>query len=193
MRAVDFEHADRNGKGKAPRPCASWIEIEHAFVAARAVIDSRLVGVAADDDIDSGSNGIKIEFIQIVDEIEVLSGELDKIGCRQLRRASCAIDVAANRCDRRELAKSIENGRIADVTRVENMIAAAQRIQSFRPQQTVCVGDHADAHRSSAYLSSWQVALATICNRKKLNYFLRMSCFFETTCVKVTSAQENAR
>jgi hypothetical protein len=62
----------------------------------------------------------------------------------QLRQAESRVDVPANRGHRRDCPEAVEDADRADVSCVEDVVDARERVDHLGSQKTVRVGDHAD-------------------------------------------------
>ena len=56
-----------------------------------------------------------------------------------------AVDITADRRDRGDASQRVDDGGIADVARVQNTIDAVEGCQRLGAQQSVGIGDDADA------------------------------------------------
>jgi hypothetical protein len=61
-----------------------------------------------------------------VEHVDAAAIEFDQLSGWQMTARTVLIDIAANGRDRRYRAKNIEDGWIADIARVENMIRTVQ-------------------------------------------------------------------
>src|SRR5580698_430935 len=83
-------------------------------------------------------------------EIESESPEVDHLRCRQLRTSPGPVDIAANGSQWSDRAQFIEDRRIADIARMQNMVDAGQRGDRLRSKQAMRVGDDPNPHRLRA-------------------------------------------
>lgn len=81
----------------------------------------------------------------LVNDVEDAAMYGDDGGERQATCPAIGIVVAAHRSDRRQSAQAIEHAGIADVAGVNDVVGAAQQRHGFRAQQSVSIGDEADA------------------------------------------------
>ena len=79
----------------------------------------------------------------------VAAAQLDEFRRRQSRAPPGSVDVAANRGQRRDRAERIENGRVANVSGMKDVIDASQRCNRLGSKQAVSIGDDAYPHRRS--------------------------------------------
>ena len=96
--------------------------------------------------------GIQIELLHIVQHVDAVAAELDQLGGRQMAACAAFVDVAANRCHRSDFGQGGENLWISDISGVKDMFCTLQCLERFRAQQTVGIGNHADAHWARARL-----------------------------------------
>ena len=75
--------------------------------------------------------------------------ELDGFGGGQITAESAVVDVTANCGEWRDGPQSVENLVIANVTGMQDVVAAGECLDGFRTQQSVSIGDDADAHANS--------------------------------------------
>ena len=80
-------------------------------------------------------------YVHLADDQHVVQRQ----GHRPWRR----VDVAAHGHGRRDRAQPVEDLWSADIARVDDVVRSLQRRQCLRAQQTVGVGDHADAEPAS--------------------------------------------
>jgi hypothetical protein len=67
-----------------------------------------------------------MKSVQVVQQIEVVTFEEDNFCFRQFARWAFAVDVAADRGDGSDLFEFIEDGDLADVAQVEDVIDTGQ-------------------------------------------------------------------
>jgi hypothetical protein len=100
----------------------------------------------ADDNLNPCSDRIEVKHMQIVQHVNAASIQLDHLGLRQQGTRAASIYIPANRGDRSQLSKLVENRWIAHVAGVEDVFDAAKRLDGFGSQQAVRVGDDTDSH-----------------------------------------------
>ena len=83
--------------------------------------------VAEDYSRKSCGSRIKIEFLNIVDDIETHTSDLQHIRFGKVLAPGCDINVSPDRRDRRKLAQLAENRGIANVAGMHDGICSAQR------------------------------------------------------------------
>ena len=83
--------------------------------------------------------------MHIVQHVDAATTAFDQLGGRQTAARTALVDIAADGGHRRYRAQSIQDGGIADIAGVENMLRTLQGFQRFRTQQTVRVRNDADA------------------------------------------------
>ena len=99
-------------------PGASWIEVKHAIVR----LYHSFVGVADHNDCGAVRCGMKRELRPLVDHVDDATCYADTLRQRKVQGPSVSVDVSPHGCDRRYIAKSIENSRRPDITRVQDEI-----------------------------------------------------------------------
>jgi len=149
-RSLDDQPSHADGQFEPPRPSAPGIEIKNAI--ARLVLG--YVAVPINYCLESGGLRFEIELRKIVQHVNRDPSDLDYFRLRQLARPCCLVDVSANRGHGRDECKLVENFRIADIARVNDVLRSAQCFERFRPQQAVGVGDDADEDGSSQFSGS---------------------------------------
>jgi len=92
------------------------------------------------------SRRIKVQILQPMQDVEVCSANLRYICLRQHSRPNRGINVAAHSRYWRDVLKLPENPRVANITCMDDRFDSLERGESFRAEQAMCVGDHAD-HR----------------------------------------------
>ena len=102
------------------------------------------MGVPAHYNLKSCRFRFQIQFVQIVQNVDRDAADFEHIGGGNLLRPGVAIHVAANRGNWRNLSQPFQDGRIADVAGMNDVVRAAQRGQSLRTKQSVSIGDDAD-------------------------------------------------
>ena len=116
--------------------------------------------MTADDDLKTCGGRINIERSDVVNHADLHRTSLEDADLRNAHRPCVAVVVAANGRHGSNTGKCFEDARIADVARMDNEIAAAQRCQCFRPHQTMGVrhdaytqvrGEHAQRYLTRGY------------------------------------------
>jgi len=142
---VDRDPTAGDGELEAARAAGAGVHVEDAFVSA----DLGFVTVAAEDACEACRCGVEVQLMHVVEQIEFFASEGDQLGLRQLRARPLRVDVAANRGEWRDVGQGFEDGRVAYVAEMQNMIRTGQQRQQFRPQQPMRVRHHSDSHRHS--------------------------------------------
>ena len=105
--------------------------------------------MAADDAGDSGG-GVQVQIVDGVDQVEETAGEFDSFGVGELGAGAVGVDVAADGGHGGDGAQGVEDGGIADVTGVEDVIDdtiwASQGGEDLGAEETVGVGEYAEEH-----------------------------------------------
>lgn len=107
------------------------------------------MGVAKDYGCEAGGVRMKVQIIARMNQVNRFSLELNGFGGRQVATDSFVIDIAANRGEWRDGSQSFEDVVVANIASVQNVIAAGERLHGFRAQQSVSIGDDANAHANS--------------------------------------------
>ena len=131
---------NRHRQPKSPRPRASRIEIQHAIL-------HFLLGpmaVPADDNCKSRRFRLQIQFVQIVKHIDRDAADFEHIRGGDLPGPGFAIHISADRGNWRNLSQLFQDGGIADVAGMNDVVGAAQSGESLRTKQAVGIGDDAD-------------------------------------------------
>lgn len=154
---LGVDEGEGDGEGEAAGAGAARVEVEDAALPR----DRRLVRVAADDGADAGGGGVEVEVVHGVHEVEEVAGELDGLGWREIGAGARGVDVATDGGDGRDLLKGAEDGDLADVAGVEDMVDAGEGGERLGTEEAVGVGEDADAHqarRSVASAAVWVLA-----------------------------------
>ena len=104
---------------------------------------TRLVRVAADHGRKTGGHGI--EVVEVVQDVDEATGDLDHLVSGQSRRPGAPIVVAAHGRDRGDVVQCREYRLVADVARVQDARTAGQGCERRRAHQTVRIRDQTDA------------------------------------------------
>ena len=131
---------DGHRQPKSSRPGAARIEIQHAIL--RFLLGH--MGMPVNHNRKSRRLRFQIKLVQIVQHVDRDAADFEHIRGRNLARPGLAIHVAANRGDRRNLCQLFQNGRIADVAGMNDVVGAAQSGKSLRTKQAVGIGNDAD-------------------------------------------------
>ena len=132
---IQLETRDRHRQIKTPRACASWIEEQDAVE----FRPGRFVRMPAHDDVESRADGIEIELVNVVKNVNRCGICLDNFGFGQGLRPRFRIDISSHGKNRGKSFQRFENFRIANVARMDDQIRAFERAQSLRAQQTMRV------------------------------------------------------
>lgn len=96
---------------------------------------------------------IEIQRYTVMEHVEALPVQLHQLRLGKPPTAPTPIDIPPNRRHRSNLPKLVEDERIADVPRMQNVLGAAQRVHRLRPKQPMRVRDNADQHAYNPILS----------------------------------------
>lgn len=135
-----MEKGDRHRQIETARACASRIEEQDAAMF-RA---GRLVRMSAHDDVKTCGNGIKIERVCVVKDVDSCGICHDDFGFGQGQRPRLRIHISPHGKNRSQIFQRFENFRIAHVARVDDQVRAFQGAQGLRAQQTVRVRNQAN-------------------------------------------------
>ena len=102
--------------------------------------------MARDDDMESRHRRINIECRQVVQYIDGDGIEFDRHRGLQAGRPGAMIVIAAHRLEAGDFPQTAQHRGAANITRMQDVIDAAQGGDSLRPQQIVGVGDNAYFH-----------------------------------------------
>ena len=138
----EFDHGKRDRQLKATRPRAARIQIEDSGIVALL----GLMRVAADDRVEAGGLRFKVKILQLVEHIQMETGDFDNCGWRKFLRPGLRVHVAADGKHRRDKFELRENFRRAHISRVNDELDAVQCALRFRAQKAVSIGDDADPH-----------------------------------------------
>ena len=137
-RDLDPGHCDR--EREAARTRAPGVEEEHPL----ADLGAGTVRVAAHHGREARRGGIEIELGEVVQQVEGQRSDLGHLGRRERVGPRAPVDVPAHRGDGCERTQRLQHLAPADVARVEDVRAAAQRVERLRPHEAVRVRDDAD-------------------------------------------------
>ena len=88
-----------------------------------------------------------MERVEIVQHVDVVTFEQQNLGFRKSAARSAVIDIAADGGDRCDALKRFEDGRIADISKMQDVLNASEFRNHFGTQQAMRVADDADFHR----------------------------------------------
>lgn len=115
-----MEKRDRHRQIEPPRACASRIEEQDAAVF-RA---GRLVRMPAYDDLESRDDGIKIDRVNVVKDVNRRGICLDDFGFRKSQRPRFRIDISPHGKNGGESFQRFENLWIAHIARMNDQVRA---------------------------------------------------------------------
>ena len=102
------------------------------------------MGMAGDDDLELDGGRVEVEFCEIVKDIQEHTRDLDDLVLAQSARPVALVVVPAHGDDGRDLAKTFENARFADIPGVDDQVGIAQRGARLCSEQAVGVRDDPD-------------------------------------------------
>ena len=94
--------------------------------------------------MEPGRCRVEIQFGHVVEDVDEHLPDLQHFGFADGRSPGISIVVSPHRGDRRNFSERAKNVRVSDVTCVDDIVAAPQRLDRFRPEKTVSVGDKTD-------------------------------------------------
>jgi hypothetical protein len=80
---------------------------------------------------------VEVESREFVKHIQMKWAHYDNFRCRQFLTPSASIDVPTDGKNRRDVAKSLEHFRIADITSVEYELGTSQSLNRLRPNKAM--------------------------------------------------------
>jgi hypothetical protein len=89
---------------------------------------------------------VEVELLHIMQQIEIAAGDGDNFSSGKQGAWAVRVDVAANGGDGSYLRECTQNVRIAHIAEVEDVIGAFEQRQEFGPEETMSVGEDANAH-----------------------------------------------
>ena len=102
--------------------------------------------VAEDDGGDAGGVRMQVQIFARMQHVDQFSVELNGFGGGKIAAHSAVIDVPANCGQGRDGSQCIENVIAANVTGMQDVGATGKCMDGFWTQQSVSIGDDADAH-----------------------------------------------
>jgi hypothetical protein len=93
----------------------------------------------ADDDVESGCGRVRVEFLNIVEHIDMGGTRFNDDGEGQRGSPESVVHVASDGYDRRESFERVENFGLPGVPGVNNQVRPFQRSPGFVAQQAVSV------------------------------------------------------
>src|SRR5687767_11520192 len=100
------------------------------------------MGMAAHDNLETGCGRAQIEFVKVMQNVNVDRIDLSDFSVRNAVSPIVAVVIAANRnhrCDRTQLFEHVER---TDVTGMQNEINTRERRYYFRTYETMSVGNY---------------------------------------------------
>ena len=102
--------------------------------------------MTGDDGIDAGGGGIEVEHQKVVKHVDMAACQFDQLRLGKAAAASATVDIAPDCCQGSDVAQPVEDGGIADVSGVQDVLGIAQRQHGLGPEQAMGVGDDANQH-----------------------------------------------
>lgn len=138
----DAQCREGDGQVEAAWTGAAGIEIEDPLK----LLDRWLVRVAIDDRAYGGGLRAEVEILARVDHVDQAASQLDGLGGGQERAGTVRVDVAPNGGDWRDAGELVEDGGVAYIACVEDVVDSSEGEENLRPEQAVRVGYYADEH-----------------------------------------------
>ena len=127
---------------ESARPRATRIQIQHT----RLKTLGGLVRVAANDGIEPRRLGVKVELLEIVEQIKTAAGGFNNRGKRKLLCPGLRIHIPPNGKDRCNEFELRENFGRANVSGVNDQLHTKQSALGFGTKEAVGIGNDADPH-----------------------------------------------
>ena len=103
--------------------------------------------MTSDHSVDAGGYRVEVERHKIMKHVNVPACQFDQFCLGKLSAASTAIDISPDCRHRSKVAEPVEDGGIADVSGMQDVLGIAQRQHGLGPEQAMGVGDDANQHR----------------------------------------------
>ena len=87
-----------------------------------------------------------MQSVQVVKHVDVMAFEKQHFGLRKTAAWTAAIDIAANRRNRRDIAERFQNRGIAHVAEMQDLFDTGESRNDLGPQQAVRIADDAYFH-----------------------------------------------
>jgi hypothetical protein len=100
--------------------------------------------MARDDDLEPRRDGIEIQLLDVVQDVDRHPADLERGGKWHRPRPRPFVVVASDGRDRGDVPQGIQNLRPADVAGMNDSLDAGERSESLRPKQPVGIGNEPD-------------------------------------------------
>ena len=110
--------------------------------------------MSADHRREGRSSGINFELSDVVQDVQEDAALLDHRGFRDVWKVRSGIAVSQHCRDGSDRLQLLKDGRIANVTRMDEVIATRQGGRCLRPQRTVSIGDQSNSNHDTCMLTS---------------------------------------
>jgi hypothetical protein len=137
---VHTNQSHTDGQFKAPWPCTTGIEQQDTLLP----LNGGLMRMTADNGAEAPGDGIKIEIVEIMEDIDAGFCDFKDFEPRKVQRILCLIDIAPHRHHRRYLAQTFKHLLMADITGMHNQINFFQNFECFGSNQAMGVGYDTD-------------------------------------------------
>ena len=125
---IQARHSD--GQLKPARAGASWIDVEHAIT----FKFSRLMGMPANNDVETGGRRVQVEGVHVVKNVEEDFARFRHRRFGQRPGPIGGVHVSAHGNDRSEFPQRSEDFRLAYITGMKNQLRTTKRLERLRTQ-----------------------------------------------------------
>jgi len=146
----DLEKAYGDGQAEPPRARAPGIHVQHPIP----LRNGGLVRMARDYDLKPRRDGIEIQLLDVVQNVDPYAADLERGGGRYGLSPGTLVVVASHSIDGGDLPQRVQDLRSADVTSVNDALYARERGHGLRAQESMGVGNEADGDAGRAYRGS---------------------------------------
>lgn len=150
--AVDDDLADGDGKRETARTGTAGIHEQHTAP----FFNERFVGMPRHDRTNTCGSRLDVKLREIVYDVEAELSYLQELGFVEALCPRTLVVVSSYGSDRRDGVEFLKNTFVADVTSVDDEVAALQELLRRRPEETVSVGNEAYANHERVRLSTTQ-------------------------------------
>jgi hypothetical protein len=105
--------------------------------------------VAANNDVNPARNGIELQRLEVVQDVDAASAEGYRLSLRIMFRPVAGIDVPSDRNDRRNPLEFGDNVWRTDIAGVDDMRHACEALLNLRAQEPVSVRDDSNSEHEA--------------------------------------------
>lgn len=149
VRRPDVKASQRHRKGEPPGTDAPGVQVEDRAH----LLDPASVGMPVDHDRHAGRRRIEIQVFGNVDDVEQTTGHLHRLPKRQSRQRS-TVHVAPDGRDGGDLGQSLKDGRVPDVSGMDDVVAPPKEGKHLPSEEAVGVAHHPDERGLRARVQS---------------------------------------